>query len=103
VCSSDLTLYTWLAITFALRVVPGITRRSLVIAAGIAITALVGLSRVYLRVHWMSDVFGGWALGASAFAAVAAVVLVIGHIRDNPRRNEPPPELDRGARAGARD
>jgi undecaprenyl-diphosphatase len=97
------TLYTWLAITFALRVVPGITRRSLVIAAGIAVTALVGLSRVYLRVHWLSDVSGGWALGASGFAAVAAVVLVIGHIRDNPRRNEPPDQLDRGAGAGPRD
>lgn len=97
------TLYTWLAITFALRVVPGITRRSLVIAAGIALTVLIGLTRVYLRVHWMSDVSGGWALGASAFSAVAAAVLVVSHIRDNPRRNEPAPELDPGARAGSRD
>jgi undecaprenyl-diphosphatase len=96
------TLYTWLAITFALRVVPGITRRSLVIAGGIAVTALIGLSRVYLRVHWLSDVSAGWALGAACFSAVGAVVLVVAHIRDNPRR-APAPELDPGARSGAGD
>jgi undecaprenyl-diphosphatase len=85
--AAQATLYTWLAITFALRVVPGITRRSLVIAAGIALTVLIGLTRVYLQVHWMSDVSGGWGLGVSCFSAAAVVVLVIGHIRDNPRRS----------------
>jgi membrane-associated phospholipid phosphatase len=97
------TLYAWLAITFALRVVPGITRRSLVIAVGIALTVLIGLTRVYLRVHWLSDVSGGWGLGVSAYAGAAAAVLVIAHIRDNPRRHERAPELDPGAGAGAGD
>jgi membrane protein DedA with SNARE-associated domain/membrane-associated phospholipid phosphatase len=100
--AAQATLYTWLAVTFGLRVVPGITRRSLVIAAGIVLTALIGLTRAYLRAHWLSDVSSGWALGASCYALAAAVVLVIAHIRDNPPR-EPAPELDRGARAGARD
>ena len=100
--AAQATLYTWLAVTFALRVVPGITRRSLVIAAGIALTALIGLTRVYLREHWLSDVSSGWALGASSYALAAAVVLVIAHIRDNPPR-APASELDRGAGAGARD
>jgi membrane protein DedA with SNARE-associated domain/membrane-associated phospholipid phosphatase len=100
--ATQATLYTWLAVTFALRVVPGITRRSLVIAAGIVLTVLIGLTRVYLRVHWLSDVSSGWALGASCYALAAAVVLVIAHIRDNPRRASTP-ELDPGAGAGARD
>jgi membrane protein DedA with SNARE-associated domain/membrane-associated phospholipid phosphatase len=99
--AAQATLYTWLAITFALRVVPGIKRRSLVIAAGILITGLIGLTRLYLQVHWLSDVTAGWALGVSCFSAVAIVVLVIAHIRDNSRRRERAPQLDPGASAGA--
>ena len=95
------TLYTWLAITLAVRMVPGITRRSVVIAAGVGLMLLIGLTRVYLRVHWLSDVTSGWALGLSCFAATAAVVLAIAHIRDNPRRHERAPQLDPGAGAGA--
>ena len=97
------TVYTWLAVTLALRVVPGITRRSLVIASGIVLTVLIGLTRVYLRVHWLSDVSSGWALGLSCFSAVATVVLVVTHIRDNPRRHGRAPELDPDAGAGAGD
>jgi membrane protein DedA with SNARE-associated domain/membrane-associated phospholipid phosphatase len=88
------TLYAWIAATVALRLVPGITRRSLVIGAGIAVAALIGLTRAYLRVHWLSDVTAGWALGVSCFAAAAVVVLVIAHIRDNPRRHGRDPQLD---------
>jgi membrane protein DedA with SNARE-associated domain/membrane-associated phospholipid phosphatase len=99
--SAQGTLYTWLAITLALRVVPGIKRRSLVISAGIILTVLIGLSRVYLRVHWLSDVSSGWALGVSCYAAAAAAVLVIAYIRHNPRRHDRAPQLDPGAGAGA--
>ncbi len=82
------TIYTWLAVTVAWRIVPGISRRTALITAGIALTALIGLTRVYLRVHWLSDVWGGWALGFSAFSATAAVALILTHIRDNPRRDD---------------
>lgn len=83
------TIYVWLAATIALRLDPGITRRSLVIAAGIVVAALVGITRAYLRVHWLSDVLGGWGLGVSCLTATAAVALVLAHIRDNARRHEP--------------
>jgi membrane protein DedA with SNARE-associated domain/membrane-associated phospholipid phosphatase len=95
------TVYSWLAVTVALRVVPGITRRSILIAAGLVLTLLIGLTRVYLRVHWLSDVTSGWALGLSCFSATAAVVLVIAHIRDNPQPHERTHQLDPGAGAGA--
>ena len=95
------TLYAWFAVIVGLRLVPGITRRTALIVAGIAIAALIGLTRAYLRVHWLSDVTAGWALGASCFAAAAAVVLVIGHIRHNPPRYGRADQLDPGAGGGA--
>ncbi len=95
------TLYVWLAVTVALRLVPGITKRSLVIGAGILLAALVGLTRVYLRVHWLSDVTTGWALGLSCFSAAAIVALIVAYIRHNPRRHERAPQLDPRAGAGA--
>jgi membrane protein DedA with SNARE-associated domain/membrane-associated phospholipid phosphatase len=77
------TFYVWLAVTIVIRLRPGMTRGALAITAGIAITALVGLSRVYLGVHYMSDVSAGWALGAIAFSLCAAVALVISTVRQN--------------------
>jgi undecaprenyl-diphosphatase len=70
------TFYVWLAVTIVLRLRVGMARGALVVAGGIALTALIGLSRVYLGVHYMSDVSAGWALGAAAFSLCAAVALV---------------------------
>ena len=79
-------LYVWLAVTIVLRLRPGMARGAAVVAAGIALTALVGLSRVYLNVHYLSDVSAGWALGAACFSFCAAVGLVITAVRQNPRQ-----------------
>ena len=45
---------------------------------GLAIAVAVGLTRIYLRVHWFSDVAGGWGLAAMCFALAGMVALVVG-------------------------
>lgn len=39
--------------------------RLYVIAVALALTLMVGLSRIYLGVHYPTDVFGGWCAGAT--------------------------------------
>ncbi len=98
------TFYVWLAVTVAIRLRPGMARAALLIALGIGLTALVGLSRVYLGVHYMSDVSAGWALGGAAFALCAAVALVIttlGSTQRPSRQSSEGPLRQNGGRAPA--
>jgi undecaprenyl-diphosphatase len=55
-----LTLGTLLA-----RVVSGLWLKIYVMAVAFSFTGLIGLSRLYLGVHWPSDVLAGWAAGAA--------------------------------------
>jgi membrane protein DedA with SNARE-associated domain/membrane-associated phospholipid phosphatase len=87
-------LYPWLAVTLAIRLRPGMVGGTALLVTGFALAALVGLSRVYLRVHYLSDVTSGWALGAAAFCACAAVAMVVTHFRHNSARDAVPGDRD---------
>ncbi len=48
--------------------------RALLVAVAVSWSGAIGLTRIYLGVHWFSDVLAGWTLGL-AWAAVGATVL----------------------------
>lgn len=69
--------------------------RLYLIGTALFLTALVGTSRVYLGVHWPSDVLAGWLTGA----AWAALSLWIAHfIYASKQRRDP--ERDSSKRSG---
>jgi undecaprenyl-diphosphatase len=72
----------WVAVAVALRhAFPRTAARVSLLAIGATIAVTVGLTRIYLRTHWFSDVAGGWGLGAMTFALAGAVALVAAFLR----------------------
>jgi membrane protein DedA with SNARE-associated domain len=89
----------WIAVAVLLRRRLGLASAALV-AGGIVIAAAVGLSRVYLRAHYWSDVAGGWGIGVGIFGLLTAIQLIVDYIRHNggERAPEPPTPVARAER-----
>jgi len=60
------------SLVLALTVATRRWEQGLYLATGLALATLVGVSRLVLGVHWLSDVVAGWALGS----AIAVVVVM---------------------------
>ncbi len=81
--SGHATISTLTYLTLAALVARAVTRkrvRAYLIGCAVALALIIGVSRIYLGVHWPSDVLAGWALGA-AWAAFSFIVLSILQIR----------------------
>jgi membrane protein DedA with SNARE-associated domain/membrane-associated phospholipid phosphatase len=73
---------TYLAIAVLLARAGPATRRLAIFLTGLTLAVLIGLSRVYLRVHWLSDVGGGWAVGLGVFSICGCIALVVHYLRN---------------------
>ncbi|MBU4527294.1 MAG: phosphatase PAP2 family protein [Hoeflea sp.] len=58
--------------------------RIYVLSVAVFVAFIVGFSRVYVGVHWPSDVAAGWALGA-AWASLSWLILHFLHLRSRGR------------------
>ncbi|MEI2386379.1 phosphatase PAP2 family protein [Breoghania sp. JC706] len=75
--SGHATISTLTYLTLAALIARVVTRRRVrvyLIACALILAVMIGLSRIYLGVHWPSDVAAGWALG-TAWAALSFIVL----------------------------
>jgi membrane-associated phospholipid phosphatase len=59
--------------------------RSAGLAIAMTIVVLVGLSRVYLGVHWASDIAGGWSAGAVWLASAVVAFEMLLRLRQRRR------------------
>jgi undecaprenyl-diphosphatase len=80
-----LTLATLIA-----RVERNRSAKALLLGLGIGVTLLVGISRIYLGVHWPSDVLAGWCIGA-AWASLCWFIALQLQRRGEVEAPDPPP------------
>jgi len=81
------TVYVAVAVAVR-RVLPGLATRAGLVFAALALTTTIGLTRVYLRVHFWTDVAAGWALGAAIFGTLATILLVVSYARQTRRSHQ---------------
>jgi undecaprenyl-diphosphatase len=79
------TVYLTLAMLIA-SLEPRRGTKVMVFTVALLVLLAVGVSRIYLAVHWPSDVLAGWCAGAACAMAAWAALLRLGggHVPDKP-------------------
>jgi membrane protein DedA with SNARE-associated domain/membrane-associated phospholipid phosphatase len=65
------------------RAAPALAHRFGIVSIAVVLVVIVGLTRIYLRAHYLSDVLAGAGLGAAVFALCGMAALVVDFIRHN--------------------
>ncbi|HET6505265.1 MAG TPA: bifunctional DedA family/phosphatase PAP2 family protein [Baekduia sp.] len=79
--------FAWIAMAVVLtRTLPGLARTTAAIVVAVVVAVVVGLTRIYLRAHFLSDVVGGWGLAATTFSLCGMAGLVVAFLRHNGSR-----------------
>ena len=85
-------LAAWGMLAFVVMAGRSFRTRTLLTMGAALVALVVGLTRLYLAAHWMTDVLAGWAL-----AGVWGCLLVISYLFRN-RGRQPPPTGKRARR-----
>jgi undecaprenyl-diphosphatase len=65
------------------RAAPAAAQRFGIVTVAVVVAVVVGLTRIYLRAHYLSDVLAGAGLAAAVFAICGIVALVVDFLRHN--------------------
>jgi undecaprenyl-diphosphatase len=74
--------YVAVAVAIA-RALPNWTGRTVLVTGAIVLAVVIGLSRVYLRAHYLSDVLAGWGVAAAIFALCGLIAVIVAFMRQN--------------------
>lgn len=87
----SMALYMTLAILIS-RALPERALRRFVIGTGLFLTLIIGVSRMYLGVHYPTDVLAGWTAGGAWALICGAIAYRLGRKHEIETVTPPPPD-----------
>jgi undecaprenyl-diphosphatase len=73
----------WVAAAAVFTWRQGLASRASLVLVAVVVSAAIGVSRIYLRAHYWSDVAGGWGLGYGIFGIAGTIALIVAYLRHN--------------------